>query len=81
MVMSASETRGIQTGKVRLTVVSSDGTEATIGILGDGEFFGEGVALLQMSAGVLHRGKRASSYQTPRTQVGTSAFIQAGGIS
>ncbi len=31
----------IQTGKVRLTVVSNDGKEATIGILGDGEFFGE----------------------------------------
>jgi CRP/FNR family cyclic AMP-dependent transcriptional regulator len=32
----------IQTGNVRLTVVSNDGKEATIGILGDGEFFGEG---------------------------------------
>jgi CRP/FNR family cyclic AMP-dependent transcriptional regulator len=32
----------IQTGKVRLTVVSNDGKEATLGILGDGEFFGEG---------------------------------------
>jgi CRP/FNR family transcriptional regulator, cyclic AMP receptor protein len=32
----------IQTGKVRLTVVSNDGKEATIGILGDSEFFGEG---------------------------------------
>ncbi len=32
----------IQAGKVRLTVVSNDGKEATIGILGDGEFFGEG---------------------------------------
>jgi CRP-like cAMP-binding protein len=32
----------IQTGRVRLTVVSNDGKEATIGILGDGEFFGEG---------------------------------------
>src|ERR1035438_6000186 len=32
----------IQTGKVRLTVVANDGKEATIGILGDGEFFGEG---------------------------------------
>ena len=32
----------IQTGKVRLTVVSNDGMEATIGILGDGDFFGEG---------------------------------------
>ncbi len=32
----------IQTGKVRLTVVSNTGKEATIGILGDGDFFGEG---------------------------------------
>jgi CRP/FNR family transcriptional regulator, cyclic AMP receptor protein len=32
----------IQTGKVRLTVVSKIGKEATIGILGEGEFFGEG---------------------------------------
>jgi CRP/FNR family transcriptional regulator, cyclic AMP receptor protein len=32
----------IQKGKVKLTVVSSGGKEATIGILGDGDFFGEG---------------------------------------
>jgi CRP-like cAMP-binding protein len=32
----------IQTGKVRLTVVSKTGKEATIGIVGDGDFFGEG---------------------------------------
>jgi CRP/FNR family cyclic AMP-dependent transcriptional regulator len=32
----------IQTGKVKLTVVSKTGNEATIGILGDGDFFGEG---------------------------------------
>jgi CRP-like cAMP-binding protein len=32
----------IQTGKVRLTVVSNDGKEATIGILSEGDFFGEG---------------------------------------
>jgi CRP/FNR family transcriptional regulator, cyclic AMP receptor protein len=32
----------IQKGKVRLTVVSKAGKEATIGILKDGEFFGEG---------------------------------------
>jgi CRP-like cAMP-binding protein len=31
----------IQTGKVSLTVVSADGKEATIGILGDRHFFGE----------------------------------------
>jgi len=32
----------LQTGKVRLTVVSKTGKEATIGILGDESFFGEG---------------------------------------
>jgi CRP/FNR family transcriptional regulator, cyclic AMP receptor protein len=32
----------IQKGKVKLTVVSSNGKEATIGILGDSDFFGEG---------------------------------------
>jgi hypothetical protein len=32
----------IQKGKVKLTVVSSGGKEATIGVLGDGDFFGEG---------------------------------------
>ena len=32
----------IQKGKVRLTVVSKTGKEATIGILGEGEFLGEG---------------------------------------
>jgi CRP/FNR family transcriptional regulator, cyclic AMP receptor protein len=32
----------IQKGKVRLTVVSKGGKEATLGILGEGEFFGEG---------------------------------------
>jgi CRP/FNR family cyclic AMP-dependent transcriptional regulator len=32
----------IQEGKVKLTVVSKAGKEATIGILSDGDFFGEG---------------------------------------
>jgi CRP-like cAMP-binding protein len=31
----------VRTGKVRLTVVSKTGKEATIGILGEGDFFGE----------------------------------------
>jgi CRP/FNR family cyclic AMP-dependent transcriptional regulator len=30
------------TGRVKLTVVSQQGKEATIGMLGPGEFFGEG---------------------------------------
>src|SRR5579864_3080484 len=32
----------IQTGKVQLSVVSESGKEATLGILGEGDFFGEG---------------------------------------
>jgi CRP/FNR family cyclic AMP-dependent transcriptional regulator len=32
----------IQSGKIKLTVISSNGKEATIGILGEGYFFGEG---------------------------------------
>src|ERR1700690_1373567 len=32
----------IQTGKVKLTVLSQTGKEATIGILNEGDFFGEG---------------------------------------
>jgi len=32
----------VQTGKVKLTVVSQTGKEATIGILGEEDFFGEG---------------------------------------
>jgi CRP/FNR family transcriptional regulator, cyclic AMP receptor protein len=32
----------LQTGRVRLTVVSHAGKEATIGVLGEGSFFGEG---------------------------------------
>ena len=32
----------IQTGKVRLSVVSKSGKEATIGVLNEGDFFGEG---------------------------------------
>jgi CRP-like cAMP-binding protein len=32
----------IQTGKVKLTVLSKTGKEATIGILNEGDFFGEG---------------------------------------
>jgi CRP-like cAMP-binding protein len=39
---AASAVFYIQKGKVQLTVVSKVGKEATLGILGEGEFFGEG---------------------------------------
>src|SRR5580693_6675960 len=45
----------IQKGKVQLTVVSEAGKEATLGILSDGDFFGEGGLagqLLRMSSAV-----------------------------
>ncbi len=32
----------VQSGKVQLSVVSENGREATLGILGEGDFFGEG---------------------------------------
>jgi CRP/FNR family cyclic AMP-dependent transcriptional regulator len=38
----------IQKGKVRLTVVSRIGKEATIGILNEGDFFGEGCLTAQL---------------------------------
>jgi CRP-like cAMP-binding protein len=48
----------IQKGKVRLTVVSHDGKEATIGILNERNFFGEGAlagqALRMLSAAALN---------------------------
>ena len=43
----------VQTGKIRLSVVSDDGREATLGILSTGDFFGEGGLagqLLRMSS-------------------------------
>jgi CRP/FNR family transcriptional regulator, cyclic AMP receptor protein len=43
----------VQAGKVQLSVVSEDGREATLGILGEGDFFGEGGLagqLLRMSS-------------------------------
>ena len=37
----------IQSGKVKLTVVSNNGKEATIGLLSEKEFFGEGCLIGQ----------------------------------
>ena len=45
----------IQKGKVRLSVVSEAGKEATLGILSEGDFFGEGGLagqLLRMSSAI-----------------------------
>ena len=67
----------IQTGKVRLTVVSKIGKEATIGILGEGEFFGEGGLAgqpLRMGSANRNDGLRASA----NWQEGNDACAPAG---
>ena len=55
----------IQKGKVQLTVVSKIGKEATLGILSEGEFFGEGrLAGQALSHGICNRhdGLRTSAH-------------------
>jgi CRP-like cAMP-binding protein len=42
----------IQNGKVKLTVVSKTGKEATIGILNEGDFFGEGCLMANLPPGI-----------------------------
>jgi CRP-like cAMP-binding protein len=75
----------LQTGKVRLTVVSKTGKEATIGILSDGSFFGEGSLagqLLRMGSAtamtdcaVLRIEKRAMVQTLHREQALSDLFV------
>src|ERR1019366_5954705 len=63
----------IQTGKVRLTVVSNDGKEATIGILGDGEFFGEGA----LAGKALRMGSATAMTDCAVLRIDKKAMMQA----
>jgi CRP/FNR family transcriptional regulator, cyclic AMP receptor protein len=63
----------IQTGKVRLTVVSNDGKEATIGILGDGDFFGEGA----LAGQPLRMGSAAAMTDCAVLRIDKKAMMQA----
>jgi CRP/FNR family transcriptional regulator, cyclic AMP receptor protein len=63
----------IQTGKVRLTVVSNDGNEATIGILGDGEFFGEGA----LAGQALRMGSATAMTDCAVLRIDKKAMMQA----
>src|SRR5581483_3165530 len=75
----------IRKGKVRLTVVSKSGKEATIGILSDGSFFGEGSLagqLLRMGSAtamtdcaVLRIEKRAMVQTLHREQALSDLFV------
>jgi len=63
----------IQTGKVRLTVVSKTGKEATIGILKEGSFFGEGALAGQM----VRMGSAAAMTDCELLRVGKMAMMEA----
>jgi CRP/FNR family cyclic AMP-dependent transcriptional regulator len=63
----------IQKGKVRLTVVSAIGKEATIGILDEGSFFGEGA----LAGQVLRMGSAAAMTDCELLQVEKKAMMDA----
>lgn len=63
----------IQKGKLRLTVVSKAGKEATIGILGDGDFFGEGA----LAGQPLRIGSAAAMTECELLRIEKKAMINA----
>ncbi len=63
----------IQKGKVRLTVVSKVGKEATIGILNQGSFFGEGA----LAGQVLRMGSAAAMGDCELLRVDKKAMMEA----
>jgi CRP/FNR family cyclic AMP-dependent transcriptional regulator len=63
----------IQQGKVRLTVVSKIGKEATLGILSEGEFFGEG----GLAGQPLRMGSAAAMTNCELLQIDKKAMILA----
>jgi len=75
----------LQTGKVRLTVVSKAGKEATIGILSEGSFFGEGslagqalrmgAAIAMTDCAVLSIEKKAMMQALHREQTLSDLFV------
>jgi CRP/FNR family cyclic AMP-dependent transcriptional regulator len=76
----------IQKGKVRLSVVSEAGKEATLGILGDGDFFGEGglagqqvrmsTATAMNACGILHIEKDAMMLAMKREPKLSAMFLR-----
>src|SRR5580704_3414142 len=63
----------IQTGKVKLTVVSKTGKEATIGILKDGDFFGEGA----LAGQIVRMGSAAAMSDCELLRVDKRAMMNA----
>jgi CRP/FNR family cyclic AMP-dependent transcriptional regulator len=63
----------IQTGKVKLTVVSKTGREATIGMLRDGNFFGEGA----LAGQTLRMGSAAAMTDCALLRIDKKAMMEA----
>ncbi len=63
----------IQTGKIRLTVVSKTGKEATIGILGEGDFFGEA----SLAGQALRMGSATAMTDCAVLQIDKKAMMEA----
>src|ERR1700676_1679305 len=63
----------IQKGKVKLTVVSKTGREATIGILSEGDFFGEGT----LAGQALPRGSARAMTDCEILRIDKKAMISA----
>ncbi len=63
----------IQKGKVKLTVVSTTGREATIGILGEGDFFGEGM----LAGQALRMGSAAAMTDCEIQRIDKKAMVSA----
>jgi CRP/FNR family cyclic AMP-dependent transcriptional regulator len=63
----------IQKGKVKLTVVSKTGKEATIGVLVEGSFFGEG----GLAGQTLHMGSATAMTECTILRIDKSSMMQA----
>jgi CRP/FNR family cyclic AMP-dependent transcriptional regulator len=63
----------VQKGKVRLTVVSKTGREATLGMLGAGNFFGEGA----LAGQILRMGSAAAMTDCEIQRIDKKAMISA----
>jgi CRP-like cAMP-binding protein len=63
----------LQTGKVKLTVVSKTGKEATIGILSDGSFFGEG----SLAGQALRMGSATAMMDCAALRIDRKAMVDA----
>jgi len=63
----------VQTGKVKLTVVSKTGKEATVGIFGEGDFFGEG----SLAGQTLRMGSATAMTDCALLRIDKKAMMQA----